>query len=353
MVVLAATLVTGNTQAAADYPDYFDGNDGFTDGYGGSSGTGGGLSGGAPAGAPKGSYDRVVTMGDSYAAGVGSHKDDTGYDDHGPAWHFTDERTTLGVSTCKREVHTNHGGLAAARLGVPHQMVACGGAEVPHVHNQMRHLTIPGSGDGTLIALTVGGNDIRTFDGSTWGELFARCIKTGFFTTQDVCLDTPFNEIVNFPSINADLRNLYTSIISRYPDATIRVMLYPEIMQPNWQCSVVGISARTARWIDGETRVLNATVQSAVSAVSNSTGADIRTVSVEEEFDGRGTCRSKKDSYINGITFGKSVWREHHVGSSGHEWVTMYSKGGKKTGAAFHPTPRGYQGFFDSLWPTI
>jgi len=292
-------------------------------------------------------YDLVVTVGDSYAAGVGIHANETGYDDHGPRDHSFWGHLRMGASTCKRDNHTNHGAQLANHLGADHQNIACGGAETEHIGNQLNTASIPGTGAGTLIVLTAGGNDLRSTDGSDWPAVLRRCILEFWLN----CDKRGKNQIANFDTIQNRAKVIYESMIADYPDATVRIMGYPEIMQRTPRCSkVTGVDKNEADWMDRQVRTLNDGLNQAVDEVRAATGADVTFVSVADAFDDHGSCGNDSQAWINdrvpGVTF-------HRTYDYGTRQVTSHFGTSISTAASFHPNQRGYNAFYWAVRDTL
>ena len=112
--------------------------------------------------ADDGAIERVVTLGDSYSSGSGIHRNASDYDDHGPGAHSFDRSTRLGSSACQRELDETPGPRLAERLDAESVFVACAGAVIREIPAQVRAADIPGDGSGTLVTMTIGGNDLRT-----------------------------------------------------------------------------------------------------------------------------------------------------------------------------------------------
>jgi hypothetical protein len=167
------------------------------------------LVGGASAAtADDGGIIRVVTLGDSYASGMGIHPDPADYDDHGPAAHSFGASTHLGSSACHRETDTTAGAQVAVRLGARSIVAACAGAAVADVERQLATVDVVGTGGETLFALTIGGNDLRTVDGSDWPDVLIDCI------TAFGCDDAAGNQLANIDDVEHDLVELYTAIVT-------------------------------------------------------------------------------------------------------------------------------------------
>ncbi|MEM9514506.1 MAG: SGNH/GDSL hydrolase family protein [Actinomycetota bacterium] len=292
--------------------------------------------------------DRVITLGDSFSSGSGIHADATDYDDHGPERHYFSEHTRLGGSGCQRELDTTPGPRLAAELDASFDMVACAGARIEHVRNQLRAASIDDRGAGTLISLTIGGNDLRTHRGEVWPDVILRCITSGG------CNESDQNQPANLDEIENDLARLYTVTGWRFRDATIRVLAYPRLMQRDrWGCSgVTGMNRHEAKWIDDQVDELNERIQSAVDRASAASRVDIEFVPVLDEFDNHGSCRFwQRDRYVNDAVFGATFTRSMTADGDVREHVDN----GLITisGASFHPSQKGYDAYLDALRASV
>lgn len=207
-------------------------------------------------------------------------------------------------------------------------MVACSGAVIADVEAQLDAADISGDGDGTLLMLTVGGNDVRSFRGDTWPNVLLECI------TDLSCDDTDRNGIGNLDVLADELTALYTSIGDRFPDLSVRVLGYPRLMQSgdHWCDGVTGVNHHEADWVDGQVDVLNSAIAGAVEDAVDVTGADIRFVSVVDQFDNNGACRFwQRDRYVNDLLL----------------------DGAAVSGATFHPSQKGYDAYFEALSASV
>ncbi len=291
--------------------------------------------------------ETVITLGDSYSSGSGIHSDATNYDDHGPETHFFDPSTRLGASTCQRELDTTPGPRLADELGAQSVFIACAGARIEHVRNQLRAADIDGRGEGTLITITIGGNDLRTERGENWPDVILRCITSGG------CNESERNQPANLDEIGDDLLYLYTLIGVRYPESAVRVLAYPRLMQSDRWCEgVTGINRHEADWIDEQADALNATIAEAVARAQRISGADIRFVPVIDEFDNRGACRFwQRDRYVNDTRFGarytRSMTADGEVRDHVDDGLLTIS------GASFHPSQKGYDAYLEALSASV
>lgn len=300
------------------------------------------------AGASSDPVERVVTLGDSYSSGLGIHADASDYDDHGPPTHSFAADTRLGGSTCHRELDTSAGAQLAAPLRAESIVAACAGATITDVANQLAAADIQGSGSGTLVQLTIGGNDLRTRGGDAWTGVLIDCILSSRCDRVDA------NQPVNVGAIRRDATELLASIGNDLGDATIRVVGYPRLMQPQrFGCpGVTGIGRSEAEWIDDRVDDLNAALASAAVLSRLATGADIRYVSVVDEFDGHGSCRVwQRDRYVNDAVFGETYTRR--AGPDGSVDERFADGTFTVSAASFHPSQAGYDAFTRAITASL
>jgi lysophospholipase L1-like esterase len=288
---------------------------------------------------------RIVTLGDSYSSGLGIHRDASDYDDHGPPEHSFDPDTRLGASTCHREIDTTPGPRIAVERGLESVFVACAGASIADMSNQVEAAAIPGDGAGTIVVLTVGGNDARTEDGDGWPTTLIECI-TSFGCDDDS------GGIANADEIEARLTIFLAELLGEYPRLTVRVPGYPVLMQPDrWGClGVTGVGSAEANWVDDQVAILDAAIERAVGTVveDGSSELDLEYVPVDAEFENHGACRTfQRDRFVNDALKGERYRREM---TADGEVVDHYDDGLFTISASsFHPSQAGYDAYFRAL----
>jgi hypothetical protein len=306
------------------------------------------LADGAEAGAQAGRIVRVVTMGDSYSSGNGIHDDADQYDDHGPERHSFDDETRLGHSACHRETDTTPGPRLAAELDIDSVFVACAGAEAQEIPNQLDAAEIPGGGYGTLVTVTIGGNDLRTERGDDWPDVILDCVF------DSGCHEEDGNQPANLDDLQAELTSTYLAIGREYPGITVRVLGYPRLMQRDrWGCSgMTGVSRSEADWVDEQVDALNWRIAVAAASARTYTGADIRYVDVREEFDNHGSCRMlHRDRYVNDSILGQTLKRE--LDADG-DVVAVFTDGlFHVSSASVHPNQKGYDAYGQALLASL
>ena len=290
-----------------------------------------------------GQIERVVTLGDSYSSGSGIHRNASSYDDHGPAAHSFDRSTRLGSSACQRELDEMPGPLLASQLDADSVFIACAGAVIREIPAQVRAADIPGDGDGTLVTMTIGGNDLRTVRDENWPDALTRCI------TAARCHESTKNQMANLDQIRDDLVETYRAIGEQLPEITVRVLAYPRMMQGNGRCDgVTGISGREADWIDEQVDLLNHQIEVATARARGITGADIRFVDVTDEFDNHGACRFwRRDRFVNDTVFGDTFRRSQLADGTVQEHWTDGPL--NVSTASFHPNSKGYDAYLGAL----
>lgn len=285
-------------------------------------------------------YDgkKVVTLGDSYSSGTGIHNKGSEYDEEGGGDVAGYKLTARSDDECWREKHTTPGPKYASYNGKTSIFLACKGAEVSHVINQINYLNSLYQTDaankwaGSLILLTAGGNDIRTKRGEDWPDLLKRCILE--VNPFKGCDDHDKNQVSEstWDSIESKLNSFYSKLAREASSATVRILGYPRLMQRDPGCSsVTGLGRDEADWVDDQVDVLNDRIQGAVNSVKTSyPNFDISYVSV-----------------INYITVGACGPK------STREVNDKVLDGLKTSDSSFHPTQLGYDAYYRALVDNI
>ena len=159
--------------------------------------------------------------------------------------------------------------------------------------------------------------------------------------------------MANLAEIRRDLTTVYRDIGEEYPEITVRVLGYPRLMQSDRWCEgVTGIGGGEADFIDEQVDRLNASIRSAVVVASRLSGADLRFVSVLDEFDNHGACRFwQRDRYVNDAVFGDSLRRSQLAdGTIREHWSDSPLN---VSTASFHPSSKGYDAYLDALASSV
>lgn len=289
---------------------------------------------------------KVVTLGDSYSSGTGIWREDTSYDEQfGGYEHWYLYLTARSDRECWREWHDTPGPRYAAAVNARSVFLACKGAEIGNVSQQVTVMQGQWPSDaaagwaGAKILLTAGGNDLRTRRGQTWPELLERCVLE--VNPFGGCHSNSKNRIANFGAVESNLGALYRRLAEVAPGATIRVLGYPHIMRPKpsglSQCPhVTGVTGNEARWIDQQVDELNVRIMRAVTATKAlHPNVDIEYVEVRPLMT-VGACHGQlPGAHIN-------------------DRVTAWSADGGifalfTSDASFHPTRLGYDVYHDAF----
>ena len=124
---------------------------------------------------------------------------------------------------------------------------------------------------------------------------------------------------------------------------------YPRLIQSDRWCEgVTGIGRSEADWIDEQVDLLNREIETAVTVARIRTGADLRFVSVVDEFENRGACRFwQRDRFVNDAVFGDSFRRSQLADGTVREHWTDGPL--NFSTASFHPSSKGYDAYLDAL----
>jgi len=257
----------------------------------------------------------VVTMGDSYSSGTGIHK-------HLSDYHEGD--------ACCRDFKTTPGAQLASFEGMRHIIPACAGDELPQIRTQFTNMQAEypeeaaRGWENSVMMFTIGGNDIRSNDGKSWPDILVDCI-IGFYSN---CHTDPSNQVANFDEVQGQLADFYTTLAQGASKATIRIWGYPRLLQRTWHCiPVPGVNSGACRWADDMVDELNSRIAAAVASVKSSFPAvDMEFVSVTSYLN-KGACST----------------------SGNHVHAIVLSSESLLSPMTFHPSQRGYNGFYDSL----
>lgn len=275
---------------------------------------------------------KVVTIGDSFSSGTGIHDEGHEYDEeYGGAildgWKFTPNSN----GECWREKHLTPGPMYANDNHMSSIFLACKGAEVPQIMNQLDFLksAYPTEAyqkwNGSVFVLTAGGNDIRTERGA-WSDVLINC----HWPFGD-CDDNSENQVNNWAEMRSKLIDLYSQLAVEASGAKIRVLGYPRLMQrKGGSCWILPTLVKSELdWIDAMSDEFNAVMAGAMSTVTSSyPEVDIQYVNVTNYLT-MGACESADQRDVN-----DEVIEGHNASISD---------------ASFHPTQKGYRRYYEAL----
>lgn len=255
----------------------------------------------------------VVTLGDSYSSGVGIYKKKSDY---------------VG-GDCQRDLKSIAGAQYAESQGMQSVNLACAGGEIPDAFPQFEKLKASYPQDakngfeGSTIVFTIGGNDLRTYNGKTWGGVLTSCIASFY----GACHEEQGNQVANFDTIRRQATSFYKTVAKGASKASIRVLGYPRLLRRGWHCiPVPGVSAGATKWADNMVDEFNSYLQRAmVDTQSAFPNVDIKFVPVNKYLT-KGACS----------TGGQHV---HAIVLDGVSISPM----------TFHPHQRGYTAYYKAL----
>lgn len=268
---------------------------------------------------------KVVTMGDSYSSGQGIFANDRDYTDP-PASCLKSDR--------------NGGGQHADANGMEHVNFACSGDLIDSgsdggpqgIVNQFDQLQAAYPNDtaagweGSVIAFTIGGNDVRTYDGDGWPGVLSGCI----LCFGCACHEKAGNQPANLDEIQAKATQFYTTLAQNASKAKIRVMGYPQLLQESGgSCKVPFLNVAASRWMDEQVEAANARLRQGV--------ADVKALypSVDIQFV----------SMTGVITKGACASSGQEIGG-----FSIFAGIGPRT---FHPLPAGYDRYAEALTASL
>lgn len=165
--------------------------------------------------------ERYVSMGSSYAAGLGIPP----YQDGAPA-------------RCTRSTR-NYANKLAAKRGLSLVDVGCSGAKTSAILQPWGELPAQIDAvtpDTALVTVTIGGNDI----GLVGGLYGASCRKLG----EANC--APASGEPDYAALKTAMTGMVAAIRQRAPKATIVLVEYPTILPPTGSCAATPLSAEDA-----------------------------------------------------------------------------------------------------------
>jgi len=230
---------------------------------------------------------KVFTLGDSYSSGTGIHKSGDSYEG----------------GDCWRDVRTTPGAQFAADVSVPFVNNACKGGVIPDIHQQFEEIkashpdAVESGFAGSTILFTIGGNDLQTYKGETWPGVLTSCILSFY----GPCHTEQENQIANFDELQAKVTEFYTKVAQDAPNARIRVLGYPRLMQRKAFCIAVPLlNFNAADWADRQVDELNRRLRLATDEVRSK----FAPTALVQETDGRqdieDQLRQKATAKVNG-----------------------------------------------------
>ncbi|MHC5704360.1 SGNH/GDSL hydrolase family protein [Streptomyces tirandamycinicus] len=311
--------------------------------------------------------NQIVAMGDSYASGEGASEN--GGDDYYRESDYYDASRPNTENTCHRSKHawsrqatlpghaSSIGALAdSMNPGMDYQFVACSGA---------RHYNIIGDGQNgelgqiehgyldqntTLVALSIGGNDMR------FADIMRECITAATVCNNNsieaVDPDTgkkiegqetgPLDQwapVWARDTVRPRLVTTLDEIHQRAPNAKIVLMGYPRLLENNGQC-VIGIGTAEAPWLNEMADTLAAEMQGAVDDANLRHSANAVFSDPRDEFAGKAICGDPET--VHGIVL------SGHSKADNRDWNWLPGNVAPSM-KSFHPKVPGARLYADSL----
>jgi lysophospholipase L1-like esterase len=234
---------------------------------------------GLPAGLPGCQGDPVsrhfVTLGDSYAAGIGAR-----------SFYSVPKNN---VTKCRRStlsywaVLEPH--LASGFISDLKDFRACSGAKTGNVlDEQLKRL----DRDTALITISIGGNDLG------FSTVLRNCLKP-LFTTCKASVTSHF-EPGDLRALEPKLDAVYRAIRSRAPNALVLVLGYPELVPRDHIDGCGAMDHTDAPYLHRAARKLNSTIQGTVGRRPG-----FRFVGLVQTFLGHPACNDDAADWINGF----------------------------------------------------
>ncbi|MCH9648447.1 MAG: hypothetical protein K0U98_09420 [Deltaproteobacteria bacterium] len=297
----------------------------------------------------------VIQLGDSYSAGFGVLDTDVPGPPDGQTHCDDPKYSRQEVSPGYRLTE-----LIEAETGRDIEFVfeACGGAQVfedgsadlasqwEQAKNQLLDLEVElGAGEGTVIVLTFGGNDVRTVGGDSWVDVVTYCtFEVDPFHDCNAYPNAYYLQIHNLPEIQLEVAIALANIAAEVPEATIRYLGYPIPFQPVHSVALslpggpfiglpptclgmTGLSIYEANFLDSQANVLNSVLENAVFLANGTTVVDLGYVDVDSYFRQHGAC-STTQPFVNDI-----------------DWIAPFVPEAN----SLHPLQQGWNAYFQAL----
>ena len=223
--------------------------------------------------------ERYVALGDSYSSGTGTR---TYYD-----------------SNCQRSVYAYPSLVDVQRANTDLVMAACSGAKTGDVlANQVSSLTT-----GTRwVTITIGGND------AGFSSVITECAKPWWAANCNGAIDTAQNYIRN--TLPGKLDQVYNSIKSRSPTATVIVLSYPRLFNGEDCNAGTWFSPAEETRLNQTADLLRDKTRSRVTAA----GANFVLKDAIPPFIGHAVCDSPE--WLNGLS--NPIGESYHPNTTGH-----------------------------------
>ncbi|NDL58580.1 SGNH/GDSL hydrolase family protein [Phytoactinopolyspora mesophila] len=262
----------------------------------------------------------VVSLGDSYSSGLGAGSYDDDCDRTPQAW---------GMLIFADEVSRED------RL-----LLACSGAVVDDVYDQLDDLAEAGPSGGRLITLTVGGNDIGFA-----GELASCFVPFVGCAGRETTLMNRIDALVD------PLTELYVDVQAANPGDVLIVGGYPLLVpDPEVRSSCRALTPLLSTAEREMIRRLGVALNQAIEEAASAAGVRSAGAQLEAVFDGHEACANGPDDWLNGLKLGSGS-QEPDPDAPETRWDAFASF----VRESFHPNVAGQAGYadaFTTVWGT-
>jgi lysophospholipase L1-like esterase len=262
----------------------------------------------------------VVSLGDSYSSGLGAGGYDDDCDRTSQAW---------GMAIFEDDVSPED------RL-----LLACSGAQIDDVYDQLDELADSGGSGGRLITLTVGGNDIGFA-----GEL-ANC-----FVPFVGCAGRESILMSRIDALVEPLTELYLDVQAAAPGDVLIVGGYPLLVpDPDVRSNCRALTPLLSTAERQMIRRLGVALNQAIDEAATAAGVRSAGAQLETAFDGHEACANGPDDWLNGLKLG-STSNEPDEDAPQTRWDAFASF----VRESFHPNGAGQAGYaqaFTAVWET-
>lgn len=274
----------------------------------------------APARAADDAPSAVITLGDSYSSGLGAG----GY-----------------VDDCDRTPQAWNNLIFGSAV-TDRTLLACSGAAIPEVTQQVQQLAgIPGAGD-RLVTVTVGGNDAGFAD-----ELI-NCLVSFFSCTRR---EAELTTLIN--GLHQPLVQLYDSVQAAAPGDEVIVggypMLVPEPAVRSDCPALTGLLSTSERQM---LRRLGVLLNDVIDAAAAEAGVESASDEVAAVFDGHEACANEPGDWLYGLKISWSADSEP-TSASTMSAEARWEIASEFVRDSFHPTVNGQVGYavaFEEAW---
>ncbi|WP_157987436.1 SGNH/GDSL hydrolase family protein [Jiangella endophytica] len=258
----------------------------------------------------------VITLGDSYSSGLGAG----GY-----------------VDDCDRTPQAWNNLIFGGDV-TDRTLLACSGARIAEVTQQVQQLaTIPGAGD-RLITVTVGGND------AGFADQLVNCLVSFLSCTRR---EAELTTLIN--SLHQPLVQLYDAVQAAAPGDEVIVGGYPMLVPDpavRSDCpALTGLLSDSERQM---IRRLGVLLNDVIDNAAAEAGVESASDEVASIFDGHEACANAAGDWLYGLKISWSADNEPTIASAS-PYQPQWDVASSFVRDSFHPTVNGQAGYADAF----